>query len=66
MWLETFAAGELRGFARVAANKMPVALVWIETETIKVQSDDSCVQSLAVKTTSAFDSPISMWKDRLA
>ena len=27
MWLETFAAGELRGFTRVAANKMPVTLV---------------------------------------
>ena len=35
MWLEAFAAGELRGFARVAANKMPVTLVCVELKLEK-------------------------------
>ena len=35
VWLETFAAGDLRGFARVAANKKPVTLVCVELKLEK-------------------------------
>ena len=35
VWLETFAAGGLRGFARVAANKMPVTLFCVELKLEK-------------------------------
>ena len=35
MWLETLTGGEPRGFARVAANKMPVTLVCVELKLEK-------------------------------
>ena len=46
-----------RGLARVAVKQNASDVSLIELQTVKVLSDASCVQSLAVKTTSAFDSP---------